>query len=347
MSLFLVIIHLCLIQLCQCGGETFTILTKERIELLKNYGFVPDVVLDVGANTGDWSLLVSTIFDRSTFLLIEGNMHFNNTLAQTGFPYEIALVGDEEKEVTFFTSKNDYHHTGSSIFREDNLFYNEEHVQKEVVEMRTIDSIVNQKGFLGRVNFMKIDVQGAEILALKGASETLKTVDFVMIEVPILQYNKGSPSLFELHTMFEVLGYVIIDVLDLKYIGNRNEKKPGQVKVNKDGFYGDRLMQMDILLIKRTSKFYLRDSTLFNPYQRNTDTLASVCNLESRQQQSISADGRSGIVDVGRGSGASGGQRGSKAGGRVGKASGRRGGRRGGRGGYSGARILSETTDKK
>ena len=200
--------------------------------------------------------------------MIEGNQQFNSTLAAIGQPFEIAIAGDEHKQVTFYKSKTDHHKTGSTIFLEDNIHFENDQLIKEVVQMKKIDSIVTTKGFMGRVNFIKIDVQGAELLALRGAVKTLKTVDFILCEVPILQYNKGSPSFYEIHMFFEKIDFVIYDVWDTKYIGSENELRPDTVKVNNDGFYGYKLFQMDILWVRRSSKYYQRDCTGFDPYEK-------------------------------------------------------------------------------
>ncbi len=59
--------------------------------------------------------------------------------------------------------------------------------------MQTIDSIV-EKHKLGPVQFLKLDVQGAELLALQGAKKTLVNVEILQVECPVMNYNQGAPS---------------------------------------------------------------------------------------------------------------------------------------------------------
>ena len=54
-------------------------------------------------------------------------------------------------------------------------------VSSVVVETDTLDNICSQNNFVP--NFIKIDVEGAEYVVLKGASNTLKNVNALMVEV--------------------------------------------------------------------------------------------------------------------------------------------------------------------
>ena len=58
--------------------------------------------------------------------------------------------------------------------------------------MTTIDNIVKQQGLLGQIEFLKLDIQGAELLALQGALETIQSsVEFILCEASIIfpSYN--------------------------------------------------------------------------------------------------------------------------------------------------------------
>lgn len=54
-------------------------------------------------------------------------------------------------------------------------------ISKDIVNIETIDSICNDYTF--KPSFLKIDVEGSELEVLKGASRTLKTTTFIMIEI--------------------------------------------------------------------------------------------------------------------------------------------------------------------
>jgi FkbM family methyltransferase len=78
--------------------------------------------------------------------------------------------------------------TGGSIFQEDGYkFKNSRKIEHSVRDMRKIDDVVKGKGW-GPFEVFKLDIQGAELAALMGATETLKGA-----QVVIQQYNVGSP----------------------------------------------------------------------------------------------------------------------------------------------------------
>jgi FkbM family methyltransferase len=79
------------------------------------------------------------------------------------------------------------------------------------VELDTLDNIVDQAG-LDTVDFIKIDVEGAEGLVVKGAEKTLKKAKALLIEV----WPRNSEVLGILYS----LGYKLRAVFD--YVGYKN-----------------------------------------------------------------------------------------------------------------------------
>jgi FkbM family methyltransferase len=133
---------------------------RTLINLADNYGHSVSVVLDVGANTGEWSNDFKLYFPNASFFLIEGNEDLTKVLQERGFPSHIGLVGNEARDVTFFKSASRAG-TGNSIFKEQGW----NNAQSVVAKMLPIDSIV-QEHHVGPFDFVKLDVQGAELMAL-------------------------------------------------------------------------------------------------------------------------------------------------------------------------------------
>ena len=98
--------------------------------------------------------------------------------AQAGHEFEIAIVGDKPQTVTFHAHK--HFSTGGSLYRELNYNYWKPHVIEAFTgEMQTLDSIVEKRNF-GPVEMLKIDIQGAEFIALQGAVKTLQKVNNII-----------------------------------------------------------------------------------------------------------------------------------------------------------------------
>ena len=54
---------------------------------------------------------------------------------------------------------------------------------------------------------IKMDVQGAEMDVLKGALETLQTVKHIILELQVVEYNKGAPKRDEVIAFMDTIGY--------------------------------------------------------------------------------------------------------------------------------------------
>lgn len=114
-----------------------------------------------------------------------------------------ALIGDDDgKPTDFFVFSNDGE--SSSIFRKAQL---EEDRHANVMEtgqvrqlaMRTLDSLLPENGIpLNTVDVLTLDVQGAELLCLKGAKALLRHIHLLEAEVSQLQWYEGGVLLPEL-----------------------------------------------------------------------------------------------------------------------------------------------------
>ena len=149
---------------------------------LKEYGFQPKSILDVGANKAEWTVFVKPIFPDARFFLIDAidyeELH--------DFEHLIAVVSDREKEVDFFQQG----WTGDSYYQEDTGHY--EYVSPTKRTTTTLDAIFPEDE---KFELIKIDCQGAELDILEGAPRLLSQCEVISLEVPFFtQYNKGTEN---------------------------------------------------------------------------------------------------------------------------------------------------------
>ena len=172
-----------------CSSCTSGLTQRNRMRALKEQGFSPENILDVGANQGEWTRDMRSIFPQAHFFLLEANSQHKSVLEKVGFPFRIGPVGNVDlQQVTFYKTKNRQHaklNTGASLFRETGVFFEGDNLSAENVTMRTIDSLVDEAMQKGPFHLVKADVQGAEILALQGASATLRNAAFVLLEISV------------------------------------------------------------------------------------------------------------------------------------------------------------------
>jgi len=183
------------------------------IQEIKKRGFIPKFVIDVGAYTGGWTSQVIQYFPDASFIMCEAQPDKESSLdkVRNKYPsqieYHIGLLGSAEKEsVPYYLME-----TGSSVL-EENTDYDRELIQ---LPMRTLDKLIDLEK-LDTPCFLKLDVQGYEIEVLKGATALLSKVDIILLEVSILEYNKGAPLIAEILSFMDNAGFSTFDITDLK-----------------------------------------------------------------------------------------------------------------------------------
>jgi FkbM family methyltransferase len=244
---------------------------------LKKCGFEPIGVLDVGANRGEWTIANRAIFPLADYLMIEGNDALKPSLAQIDAFFEISLVGNYTGEAIFYLNKHDMTCTGNSMFKENTVFF--EDAVAVTRPISTIDEIVARREF-SEVNMIKLDIQGAEVEALKGAQKTLETVEVIQTEVSFMNYNQGSPAFFELHMLMYQLGFAAYGISEI--LGDSN-------------YF---LVQMDTIWVKRTSKLWDPSCTHYpNPYLKE-EKVISFQKTDCQTDISVAADLGTGSCDV-------------------------------------------------
>jgi FkbM family methyltransferase len=193
---------------CTLVEPRLTLWTPEQIERHISawwmYQYLPskgDTIVDVGANTG-WETL---FFSRSVGMsgrvisieahprtfrclskMCEKNRLQNVTLVQ-------AAVGDQEREVQLSDS---YYHEANSIIREGSGIR---------VAGTTLDYIFRSLR-LSRVDFLKMNIEGAERLALSGMGEMAQRTKNVCISCHDFLANEGGSN--EMRTKADVITFL-------------------------------------------------------------------------------------------------------------------------------------------
>lgn len=197
---------------------------------LREKGFRPASIVDVGAYEGHWTRMARQVFADVPVLMVEAQEakrpFLDAVVAElSGTSYAQALLGRTAGQaIEFFEME-----TGSSMFPERS----NANRTSRTVETVTLDSLT--EGMTGPI-FLKADVQGAELEVLRGGTETLKKCEILQLEVAVAAYNEGAP------TMLEVLAFLAERDFAPFDIG-------GLVRPN-----GIDLAQMDLLFVRRGSK---------------------------------------------------------------------------------------------
>ncbi len=171
-------------------------------------GFYPQTIIDVGAFEGAWSNMVKQIWPTSRLCMIEPNLEKRTHLIKIAKDLDATLffelLGAESNRAVRFNVMG----SGSSIM-------NEQSSVPRTVEtryLRTLDALIKE---IKPPGLLKIDAQGYELQILKGALETLLSVEAVLLEIAIIEINEGAPLLHDVMEFMRSHGFVAYDILEL------------------------------------------------------------------------------------------------------------------------------------
>ena len=95
-----------------------------------------------------------------------------------------AVVSNEDdKEVIFKIANNTQSSSILDLGEHSNLFPDIYYTHEEKRFTKTLNSILSEEVFLEKIDFLNIDIQGAELLALQGLSDHLDSIKSIYIEI--------------------------------------------------------------------------------------------------------------------------------------------------------------------
>jgi FkbM family methyltransferase len=155
-------------------------------QLFPKYGIKPKGVLHVGANVGEEAPIYDELgIKRVCWVEAHPDIYFKlqNNIAK--YPNQFAMkkcVGDENgKEVIFHVSNNGSQSSSILELGDHKAQHPDVHwINHFTMTTERIDSFFNTDG---EFDFLNIDLQGAELLALKGMGDMLNDFKWAYIEV--------------------------------------------------------------------------------------------------------------------------------------------------------------------
>ena len=167
------------------------------LKKLKNDGFEPKVIYDIGACVTHWSKEAKKIWDKSEFVLFDAMDDFKFLYEEFGSKHFLGVLSSVDNSNVYFY-ENKENPGGNSVYKENTQFspnadvlFSEDAKVKKITY--TLDTVVKQNNF-PLPDLIKLDVQGSELDILKGAKETLKNCNHIIIEIQHVDYNIGAPK---------------------------------------------------------------------------------------------------------------------------------------------------------
>lgn len=184
--------------------------------------FDPRAVVDIGASDGRWTEPFLEAFPEARVLMVEPLEEHAQKLTRLtqehpGLRYQCALLGESERMVEF----NRYGHKSSVLGNSRGERFGDVKQQK----MTTLDTIMETLQFPAP-DLLKLDVEGAEILVLKGGAKALASAEVVELEVSLLPFKKDLPLFDEVVTFMSASGFRVFDCFGI--LGRPTDGMPVQ-----------------------------------------------------------------------------------------------------------------------
>ena len=168
-----------------------------------------DVVVDIGANVG---IFTSLALDMGASRVIGYEPHKGNfELAKKNNPnakiYNLAVSDKKDEELELFITVGvGGHSTIKDFCEKDSNHYKSENY---FIKTTTINDII-EENFLNKIDFLKIDTEGAELLILKGLSdENLNKISNISLEYHHMVFNYDDSVYDNLQQRFIKKGFIV------------------------------------------------------------------------------------------------------------------------------------------
>lgn len=171
------------------------------------------VIIDIGANNGEFAEFLSTYFDAKLTIAIEplpgcaAQIRQREKAIKNLTVFECA-VSDHEGQAVLF--ENVYAPASSllpvSKISSDEFPQTAGHQKEEVVAVRRLDDLIDL-GPHEKEILIKIDVQGLEDKVMRGGEKTFRSAKFVLIEMSFVPMYDGQPLFEEAHELLVNMGF--------------------------------------------------------------------------------------------------------------------------------------------
>lgn len=190
---------------------------SDMLQCLRRFGYEPRIVIDGGANVGQWTRLACSIFPEATFYLIEPQAACRPRLEETATHlrscriHAVALTEPGVKTVQMIGADGT---TGAWI---------SDKATPDSIEVAavTLDDIIAVEP--GDRALLKLDLENHELAALRGAFHLLQQVEVVITEVSFYRpsASDGGPLFGDILTFLRDCGFDLHDFASLASpIGN-------------------------------------------------------------------------------------------------------------------------------
>lgn len=203
----------------------------DALTLMGRRGYHPRVIIDCGANVGQWMTLASRVFPDAAWHLIEPQPACVLALrilsaARENVTIHPMAVSSPGTAVVTMLGGGEGTGTGTGNFV---ALPGETFSDQRVLEATTLDRLLAHRLQPSDRTLLKLDVEQHEIEVLKGAERVLPSIEVVLTEVSIYDVDGRRPTFGDVFEYLGSRGFEFYDVACLS--GRRRDQRLRQADV--------------------------------------------------------------------------------------------------------------------
>lgn len=182
--------------------------------LVEKYQIKPQTILHLGAHQAEELEDYVIYSPNSTVIWIEANPYMVEIVKKKiqNFPqhhiFNLLVTDEDNKDVSLniasFSQSSSIFDFQSHLLHYPGISFNE----KITLKSSRLDTFINQNPTLcEKINFINLDIQGAELLALQGLGEKIKNIQYIYTEINIGSLYANVPLLNQLDLYLNSCGF--------------------------------------------------------------------------------------------------------------------------------------------
>lgn len=213
--------------------------TEVCLRRMAKHGYAPRAVIDGGAHLGSFATMAKRVFPEAIVQMVEPQPscreYLSSMARQPGFAFHACALGATSGTLQM-RAKIDEPSTGSSIAETSG------EPGTIPVPAETLDKLFATRIQASDRALLKLDLQGYELEALRGASKLIINIEAILIEVSFFRQSYEPP----VHSISEFMDLAGFDLYDVAALSSRRRD--------------DRLKQGDLMFVRKGSSLHVDTS---------------------------------------------------------------------------------------
>jgi FkbM family methyltransferase len=170
---------------------------RKHLDKLKNSGFEPLVIYDIGAGALTWTKYAKTIWPDAKFIAFEAYDQFQYLYELNEVEHYIGALSNKDNRLVKFYH-NEYFFFGNSYYRDvDYQTFGQYHMDDYLkLPTQRLDTVV-EKYDIPFPDLIKINTQGSERDILQGADNCLTKCERLIINMHHEEVKLGAPRSYQ------------------------------------------------------------------------------------------------------------------------------------------------------